>query len=116
MLDQDAHEELEFRRRKDEHGSLFAFHGTKTDCLYSIFRNGLRDLSNSHLMTTGAAMGAGIYVALDIATAAGYSKSVQSNGYMYGIPTLPAERFVLVIEFINEPSYNKKNRIYVITR
>ena len=115
VLDQDAHEELEFRRRKDEYGSLYAFHGTKTDCAYSIFRNGLRDLSNSHLMTTGAAMGAGIYVALDIATAAGYSRTSQSNGYMYGAPVLPTERFLLVIEFINEPSYNKRNRIYVIS-
>ena len=52
---------------------MFAFHGTKTDCMYSILRNGLRDLSNSHLMKVGAAMGAGIYVAVVSNIAAGYS-------------------------------------------
>ena len=41
--------------------------------MYSILRNGLRDLSNSHMMTAGAARGAGIYVATQSATAAGYS-------------------------------------------
>ena len=61
-------------------------------------------------------MGAGIYVALDIATAAGYSRTAPCNGYSYGAPEIPAVRYVLVIEFINEPSYDKKNRIYVITQ
>ena len=41
--------------------------------MYSIQRNGLRDLSNSHMMLAGAAHGAGIYVALNSGTAAGYS-------------------------------------------
>ena len=53
---------------------MFAFHGTKTDCMYSILRNGLRDLSNSHLMTAGAFDGEGIYVAVTSSIAGRYSK------------------------------------------
>ena len=48
--------------------------------MYSILRNGLRDLSNSHMMTAGAARGAGIYVATQSATAAGYSQD-NCTGY-----------------------------------
>ena len=42
--------------------------------MYSILRNGLRDLSNSHMMKVGAALGAGIYVATMSSIAAGYSQ------------------------------------------
>ena len=66
-------------------------------------------------MKTGFKMGEGIYVGLDLATAAGYSESV-TCGNVYGAPNLPAQRFVLVVEFINDPSYDKKNRVYVIKR
>ena len=60
-------------------------------------------------------MGAGIYVGLDIATAAGYARAT-TCGSGYGAPNLPMQRFVLVVEIINDPSYDKKNRIYVISR
>ena len=69
------------------HGSLYAFHGTKTDCIYSILRNGLRDLSNSHMMKVGAAMGSGIYVATLSSIAAGYSQDnagFNQANYYYG--------------------------------
>ena len=49
--------------------------------MYSILRNGLRDLSNSHLMSTGAAYGAGIYLSTAFGTAAGYSQSVSYYRY-----------------------------------
>ena len=42
--------------------------------MYSILRNGLRDLSNSHLMTAGAFDGEGIYVAVTSSIAGRYSK------------------------------------------
>ena len=51
--------------------------------MYSILRNGLRDLSNSHMMTAGAALGAGIYVATMKSIAAGYSADNCSNYNYY---------------------------------
>ena len=51
--------------------------------MYSILRNGLRDLSNSHMMTAGAALGAGIYVATLKTIAAGYSHDNCSNYNYY---------------------------------
>ena len=82
VLDNDAKQEAVFQQRKKELGSIFAFHGTKTACMYSIQRNGLRDLSNSHMMLAGAAHGAGIYVAVHSGTAAGYSVD-DTYGYRY---------------------------------
>ena len=80
MLDPDEEGEKEFQQRKSQLGSLFAFHGTRQDCVYSIFRNGLRDLSNSHLMKVGAARGAGIYASPTLGVAAGYSKYTVGAG------------------------------------
>ena len=92
VLDQDAREEAVFQQRKRELGSLYAFHGTKTDCMYSILRNGLRDLSNSHMMKVGAALGAGIYVATVSSIAAGYSQdNATMANYNYRQPNYNQE-------------------------
>jgi len=40
---------------------------------YSIMRNGLRNLSNTHLMTAGAAYGQGIYASSHYLTSYGYT-------------------------------------------
>ena len=109
VLDPDA--DIEFEQRKKKLGSFYAFHGTKSDCVYSIFRNSLRDLSNSHLMTAGAALGAGIYSATTLGTAAGYSAMSQRHDN-----SLPSQRYIAVIEIINEKSYDKGNTVYVVTR
>ena len=98
--------------------------------MYSILRNGLRDLSNSHMMKVGAALGAGIYVATISSIAAGYSQDNANNNYMvnynyrqqnnYEAPqnydNIPSQRYMLVVEFINDPAYNKNNNVHVITR
>ena len=49
------------------------FHGSGINNWYSIVRNGLRNLSNTGMMTAGAAHGAGIYSARDYGTASGYA-------------------------------------------
>ena len=55
--------------------------------MYSILRNGLRDLSNSHMMKVGAALGAGIYVATVSSIAAGYSQdNATMANYNYNQP------------------------------
>lgn len=58
---------------KKKHGSRFLFHGSGINNWYSIIRNGLRNLSNTGMMTAGAAYGEGIYAAWDFATASGYA-------------------------------------------
>ena len=74
MMDHDPEDEAEFARRRAHTNSIFAFHGTSTDCLYSLQRNGLRNLSNSQFMMVGAVHGQGIYISANFATAASYSR------------------------------------------
>eukprot|EP00353_Schmidingerella_taraikaensis_P001574 CAMPEP_0185599450 /NCGR_PEP_ID=MMETSP0434-20130131/82718_1 /TAXON_ID=626734 ORGANISM="Favella taraikaensis, Strain Fe Narragansett Bay" /NCGR_SAMPLE_ID=MMETSP0434 /ASSEMBLY_ACC=CAM_ASM_000379 /LENGTH=316 /DNA_ID=CAMNT_0028228859 /DNA_START=377 /DNA_END=1327 /DNA_ORIENTATION=- len=80
--------EQEFARRRQQTNSIFAYHGTGFDCLYSLTRNGLRNLSNTQFMTTGAVHGAGIYIGPNYATAAAYAKtaSISYKGYRPGHP------------------------------
>ena len=49
--------------------------GSPLHSWYSISRNGLRNLSNTALMTTGAVHGAGVYLAMDSATAGAYQRA-----------------------------------------
>ena len=78
------------------------------------------------MMTAGAALGAGIYVATLKTIAAGYSHDNCSNYNYYNNSNnyqttqnkhqIPSQRYMLVIEFINDPAYNKGNNVHVITR
>jgi ubiquitin-protein ligase len=52
------------------------FHGTPANCVYSILRNGLKGLSGSKYMTTGAVYGKGIYCSDNISLAGTYAKSI----------------------------------------
>ena len=79
VLDHDPEAEAEFARRASQYPTMYAFHGTGADCIYSLQRNGLRNLSNTGLMTAGAAYGPGIYISCNISTAQGYSKSMNSS-------------------------------------
>lgn len=60
------------RRRIEQGGSFFAFHGSSADNWFSILRNGLRCLSNTAYMSTGASYGTGIYLASQMAISLGY--------------------------------------------
>ena len=55
--------ERSFQAEKEKHGSHFVWHGSGVENWYSIIRNGLRVLSNTKLMTAGAAYGKGVYSA-----------------------------------------------------
>ena len=79
VLDHDPEAEAEFARRASQYPTMYAFHGTGADCIYSLQRNGLRNLSNTGLMTTSAAYGQGIYISSNINTAQSYSKSMNSS-------------------------------------
>ena len=58
---------------------MFAFHGTGADCVYSLQRNGLRNLSNTGMMTAGAVHGQGIYISSAANMAQGYAKAMNSH-------------------------------------
>eukprot|EP00924_Labyrinthula_sp_SR-Ha-C_P014174 augustus_masked-scaffold_72-processed-gene-0.3-mRNA-1 protein AED:1.00 eAED:1.00 QI:0/-1/0/0/-1/1/1/0/1193 len=65
--------ELTFQKLKKKYGSFWAFHGSNLRNWHSIIRTGLRNYSNTKMMTAGAAYGAGIYLSPDINIPLGYS-------------------------------------------
>lgn len=58
----------------ERYGSFLAFHGSGFGNWHAILRTGLRNLSGTSLMSTGAVYGSGIYLAADSNTSWGYSK------------------------------------------
>jgi len=80
----------------------FLFHGSRWANFYSILRNGLKNCSNSKLMTAGAAYGAGIYLSGDINVSYGYGLSGHKS-------------IVGVFEVINKDKYSKSgHQVYVV--
>lgn len=71
--------EKAFYDLKQKYGSFYAFHGSPFHNWYGIIRNGLKSYSNTNLMTTGAAHGPGIYLAVDSNMSAGYSRACESG-------------------------------------
>lgn len=103
-----------FNSEKAKSGSFFAFHGSATENWYSIVRNGLRNMSNSHLMTCGAAYGAGVYAAANFGTSLGYCRQASSSStWRPNILTNPPSLVMAIIEVI-KGGYDKGNGIYVI--
>lgn len=72
IYNHEAVQEAKFQELKKKHGSVFTFHGSSIENWYSILRNGPRNLSNTKMMTAGAAYGQGVYSARQFATASGY--------------------------------------------
>jgi hypothetical protein len=54
-------------------GSFFAWHGSGPNNWHSILRNGLKNMSHTHMMTTGAIHGGGIYASRSMHIALSYS-------------------------------------------
>jgi hypothetical protein len=61
-----------FRSRSDK--TCYLYHGSSSECWYSILRNGLKNASGSSLQVNGAAYGAGIYMSNTINVSIGYSR------------------------------------------
>lgn len=81
----DFKQEYDFKQS----GGLVArgFHGSGMENWLSIMHNGLKNLSNTKYMTSGAAHGQGIYLAQHSSTSSGYSSggSVTWNKSMFGL-------------------------------
>lgn len=75
FLSSPPEKERKFQAAKKKHGSFWAFHGSHFGNWHAILRTGLRNLSNTELMSAGAVYGAGIYLATESGTSAGYASS-----------------------------------------
>jgi ubiquitin-protein ligase len=65
----------------------FLFHGSSLSNWYSIFRNGLKNMSGTKLMAHGQAFGAGIYLSNNASVSAGYGldKYCGTGLYVIGV-------------------------------
>eukprot|EP01114_Cavostelium_apophysatum_P019380 TRINITY_DN6231_c0_g1_i1.p1 TRINITY_DN6231_c0_g1~~TRINITY_DN6231_c0_g1_i1.p1 ORF type:complete len:564 (-),score=140.41 TRINITY_DN6231_c0_g1_i1:26-1717(-) len=75
FLSSPPEKEAKFQRLKKEKGSFWAFHGSQFSNWHSILRIGLKNYSNTALMSTGAAYGAGIYLAGTSQVSFGYARA-----------------------------------------
>lgn len=73
--------ETAFQKGKAECGSFFAFHGSHVGNWHSIFRNGLKNASDTALMSAGAAYGPGIYLAKSSGMSKQYCHMSATSGY-----------------------------------
>ena len=71
--------ETAFRGLKRQHGSTFAFHGSKFENWHSILRNGLYNASGTRHQMNGAAYGSGIYLSPVASVSFGYSGMGHGN-------------------------------------
>lgn len=106
---------LSFNKMKAKHGSFFAFHGSPIENWYSILRNGIRSLSNTHLMTTGAARGAGVYTGDNINMSLNYCKLGSLSGGVWPSSKFKSAGCIAIVEIIdNQPEYKSHTDMYVV--
>ncbi|KAL6064174.1 Protein mono-ADP-ribosyltransferase parp8 [Balamuthia mandrillaris] len=74
LLSSPPEKEEKFRELKAQHGSVFAFHGSRVENWHCILRMGLKNASGTKLQLNGAAYGAGIYLSPHSTTSFGYSQ------------------------------------------
>jgi hypothetical protein len=122
LYNHEAHQEAKFQELKKKHGSIFTFHGSSIENWYSILRNGPRNLSNTKMMTAGAAYGQGVYSAKAFATASGYSgyRTFHSNTDGTGVATswkhsiVKGKSVIGILEIIKKPAYNKSGTFDIV--
>lgn len=91
-----------FAAAKAKKGSFYAFHGSAFYNWHSILRSTIKNMSNTHMMSAGAAYGAGIYLAPVSSTSFGYSRGTQGwvNSRFGQLPTCIALREVAPLSLI----------------
>jgi len=109
LISQDPRKERTFNLLKKKHGSYFCFHGSSLENWYSILRNGLRNLSNTQLMTAGAAYGAGIYASAHYGTSYGYTARYSAGQKVWKntLESLKNNYVIGIVEIINKNGYEK---------
>lgn len=91
MLSATPARERIFQQRKAQHGSFWAFHGSGFFNWHAILRTGLRNLSGTALMSTGAVYGNGIYLAPESGTSIGYAQ--ESSGWNLSLHGTPSDQY-----------------------
>ena len=90
---------------KDTTDVINLFHGSPSYNWHSILRNGLRNMSHTTRMTSGAAYGNGVYLTNALSLAKMYAVSNDKCSIVQGI--------VAGVELRNSSQYKKNNGIYV---
>lgn len=67
--------EAMFKARKEAHGTMFAFHGSRSENWHSILRGGLKIMSGTPNELHGARHGPGVYFACDASASFQYSSA-----------------------------------------
>lgn len=57
--------ENEFKKKSNDKHNSYLFHGSPSECWYSILRNGIKIMSATNMQLNGAAYGSGIYTSND---------------------------------------------------
>lgn len=87
-------------------GNVFLFHGSGFGNWYSLCRNGVKNMSHTKYMSTGAAYGNGIYLSDNLGTSHGYANP------KYNCKT--SKKIVAVFEVLGDASeYKKISNIFV---
>ena len=73
MLSAPPEKQKRFDQLKQQHGSRFAWHGSRPENWHSILRMGLRNASGTKLQLNGAAYGNGIYLSTSVSYSENYS-------------------------------------------
>ena len=81
-------------------GTTLAFHGSGLQNWYSILRNGLRNMSGTAYMSTGAALGPGVYLTPKLGVAFKYARN--SVALAAGVPGGAETRIVAVCEVLRD--------------
>eukprot|EP00743_Colponemidia_sp_Colp-15_P008289 GILK01008998.1.p1 GENE.GILK01008998.1~~GILK01008998.1.p1 ORF type:complete len:1014 (-),score=198.21 GILK01008998.1:297-3245(-) len=118
ILHNSPEKEACFQQLKATHGSFFVWHGSSFENWYSILRNGLRVLSNTRLMTAGAAYGSGIYVSPTTQVSWGYSSRVSNTNSAWQHSEFHAGTLAIAIcEVIDNGTTVKNNsQIWVVPK
>jgi len=115
MLVDDPEKSSKFNKDREKYGSYFCFHGSGIENWHSILRNGIVNASNTKLMTTGAAYGAGVYAAADTGTSMGYAKT--GNSWPKSkFKSCGSMKCMAILEVVKGPNIpTTPNPYYVIT-
>jgi len=120
FLSSPPEKEAKFQEIKKSKGSMWAFHGSNFANWHSILRIGLKNYSNTELMSCGAAFGAGIYLSPLSSTSMGYAHAMA--GWANSIfKTSTSITCLAICEVINDgykanPHYVIPNEDHVMTR
>ncbi|KAL6078224.1 Poly [ADP-ribose] polymerase 6 [Balamuthia mandrillaris] len=113
LLSSPPEKRAKFVNYRRQYGSFFAFHGSSLENWHAIMRTGLKNLSNTKLMTTGAVYGAGIYLSPHANTSKDYSRAGKGwDKSVFGDGNINC---IAICEVINHPCLKgQPNPHYVV--